>query len=168
MNLTPIYNRKTLLLISIGIIPAVFLFLVYRIIDFNGLYGQDSFDYLRYSRAIHDFFLHGTVPGSFHWPVLYPFAGAIVSFVVPDVLSLQVVSLLSYGFTIVFLLKILDLISIERSQDSTLFILLFFALSPFILRYSSSAMSDPLALLFISGFCYYYLLYIKEQKNKHF
>ena len=69
------------------------LLLIFNLLTgFNGLYGQDSFEYLRYSRELHEYLSGGELPGTFFWPVLYPLSGAVVSFFLPDVLSLQVVS----------------------------------------------------------------------------
>jgi hypothetical protein len=138
------------------------------LVGFNGLYGQDSFEYLRYARALNTSLSGGAVPGPFHWPVVYPLSGALVSFVLPDVFSLQLLSVICYGLTIFFLIQILRYISPERKSESLLYVFLFFALSPFILLYSSAVMSDSMAICLLSAFFYFFFRFLKEEKNMHF
>jgi hypothetical protein len=68
----------------------------------------------------------------------------------------------------IYMYRILNHLFNDKSVEISIYILLFFFLSPFILRYSSSVMSEPLALLFITGFFYYYLLYTENHKEKYF
>lgn len=152
----------------VWIILPLLLFILTLFIGFNGLYSQDSFEYLRYSRAIHTFFTEGKFPGIFFWPLLYPLSGAIVSFVFPDVLSLQLISIACYGFTSFFLLKILMHLFPEKKKEITIYLLLFFNLSPFVLRYSSTVMSDAMAMFLITVFFYNYLLYIERSGKNYF
>jgi hypothetical protein len=135
---------------------------------FNGLYGQDSFEYLRYSRALHEYLAQGTAPGTFFWPILYPLTGAIVSFILPDVLALQVVSIASYGMTIFFLQKILLHLYSDRNREISLYLFLLFSISPFVLLYSSFVMSDSLTMFLLSAFFYYWFLYNDKGDNRHF
>jgi hypothetical protein len=137
-------------------------------VGFNGLYGQDSFEYLRYSRALHVFISGGALPGIFYWPVLYPLSGAVVSYLLPDVLALQVVSILCYGLTILYLQKIIRVLLPEGAAETTLFPGLFFCLSPFVLRYSSFIMSDAMTMFFLTAFTYHYLRYREEGIHRHF
>ena len=69
-------------------------FIMYRILNFNGLYGQDAHEYYRYSLALANFLTGGPDTEPFFWPVLYPAIGAILSIVFPNILSLQILSLL--------------------------------------------------------------------------
>lgn len=131
------------------------------------MYGQDSFEYLRYSRALHDYFTGGALPGQFWWPVIYPLAGTLSSFFLPDILALQTVSIISYGMAFYFLQKTLLRIYEKSASGVSLYLLLFFFLSPFVMRYSSTVMSESLAMAFISGFFYYYLLYIENKSHNH-
>jgi 4-amino-4-deoxy-L-arabinose transferase-like glycosyltransferase len=136
----------------------VLLLLFNAIIGFNGLYGQDSFEYLRYSKALRGFLTDGASPGHFWWPPLYPLAGTLLSFFLPAVFSLQAVSIIAYGLTCLFLQKILNNIYSDK-QEIKLYIFLFISLSPFFMRYSSTVMSESLAMAFITGFFYFYLLF---------
>jgi hypothetical protein len=149
------------------IMPA--LLLLFNIITgFDGTYGQDSFEYLRYSRALHDYFTGGPFPGPFRWPLLYPLSGALFSFILPDVFSLQLVSIISYGVTILFLRKICTQLFPGKSRLTNTWLVLFFALSPFILRYSSTVMSESMTMAFLTGFLYFYLRFSSTGLRKYF
>lgn len=147
------------------ILLAVLLLIGNLVVGFNGLYGQDSFQYLLYSRSIHHFISGGIVPGIFHWPVLYPLTGALLSYFLQDIIANQLISIVSYGLTFFFLQKTLWVLYPERKRLSSLFLLLFFGCSPFVIRHSSAIMSDPLTFFFISAFFYFFLMYLKEKKN---
>jgi hypothetical protein len=159
--------RDKILKLPLWVIAPVLLFLFNVTIGFNGMYGQDSFEYLRYSRALHDYFTEGVLPGQFWWPVIYPLAGSLFSFFLPDILALQMVSIIGYGMTFYFLQKILLRIHANKASVVNLYLLLFFFLSPFVMRYSSTVMSESLATAFIVGFFYFYLLFIENKNHKH-
>jgi hypothetical protein len=57
--------------LALFIIPFL-LMLILRIVGFDGLYGQDSYEYLRYATAIHYYRPDGSHPGIYFWPVLFP------------------------------------------------------------------------------------------------
>jgi len=149
------------------LIPVLFLIFCH-VIGFNGLYGQDSFEYLRYSRALHEYLSGGGLPGTFFWPVLYPLSGALVSFLLPDVFALQVVSIFCFGMTILFLRKILLYLYPARKKEIALYLVLFFSISPFVMRYSSVVMSDSMTMFFLTAFLYYYFLFKEKGLNRHF
>ena len=154
--------------IPLWIVLPVLLLIGNLLAGFNGLYGQDSFEYLRYSRALHHYLSAGVLPGPFHWPLFYPLSGALLSFILPDVLALQVISIASYGLLIFFLQKITGRLFPEKKKETRLFILLFFALSPFVLRYSSTVMSDPMAMFLVGAFFYSFFRYTADGENKNF
>lgn len=156
--------KKVFSLSKINTIPAwvvlpVLLLLFNFIVGFNGLYGQDSFEYLRYSRVLHDYLTGGSFPGIFFWPVLYPLSGALLSFILPGILALQVISIGCFGLAIYFIRRILLSLSPGRTKEINGYVLLFFSLSPFIMRSSSVVMSDSMTIFFLSAFFYYYLRY---------
>ena len=62
----------------------VFVYLRWQ--GFDGLYGQDSYEYLRYTERMKAFFLGGAYPGDLVWPKGYLLLCAALSFV-PAVLS---------------------------------------------------------------------------------
>lgn len=167
MNNSWIQFKKYFVRLPLWIILPVLLFLFNAILGFNGMYGQDSFEYLRYSRALHGYFTGGALPGRFWWPLIYPLGGTLFSFLLADIFSLQTVSIIGYGLAFFFLQKILLHIYPQKAFEIKLYLALFFFLSPFVMRYSSTVMSESLAMAFIMGFFYYYLLFIENQNHNH-
>lgn len=154
-------NLKTLILL----LP-VLLFIVFRfIVGFNGLYGQDSHEYYRYSRAVTNFFKTGTSPGDYFWPVYYPILGAIFGFIIGNLLSLQLISVLSLSGSLFFLLKIMEKIFHEQ-KNLTIYLLITFLLSPYVLRNSLVVMSDLLTVFFITSSFYFFIEYLHKTEYK--
>lgn len=168
MKLPVISNMQFSFKRAFWLILPVFLLLVLECIGFNGLYGQDSYEYLLYSRSIHNYLLGGELPGQYFWPVLFPLSGALLSFLLPDILALQIVSLFSFGLTLVFLHKILIRLFPENSSGTFLYLVLFYSLSPFILRVATTIMSEATAMLFIAIFFYYYIRIVHSFKRTDF
>lgn len=118
--------------------------------DYNGLYGQDSYEYARYSNDILNYWSGGTMPSNFSWPKLFPLLGALVSFMLnyPVEIGLQIVSILSLvvaSYVIGFLLS-------ERAGviSGHLWAMSSVLLAPFLFRLGLSSMSDPLSVFFIA------------------
>ena len=140
-------NQKNTIII--GSILVLFFVLISYILGFNGLYGQDSYDYLRFTKALSSYFTSGTNPGSFFWPVNYPFFGAILSLFIPSkIFALQLLSYLSFVVSGVLLYKIIEIIFQASRKSIVVYLALFFLLSPYLLRGSLVIMSDMLALAF--------------------
>jgi hypothetical protein len=137
----------TLLLIVIGFV---------LIAGFNGLYGQDAHEYLRYSKALHEFFVSGKNPGDYFWSIIYPLLGAGLSFILPEIFSMQIISIISLIISCILLEKILILLYQEQRILVRIYVLLFFFFSPYILRASIVAMSDMLSLVFILAAFYFF------------
>lgn len=138
---------------------------VYFGFSFDGLYGQDSYEYLRYSEAIKTFLTTGKPPGDYFWGVYYPILGSILSFIIPNnALALQLISLLSLLITTCYIEKIIYLVYKETSSQNIPF--LFFTLSPIVLIHSFLVMSDVLTCCFVSIAFFYFLQYLGTSKNK--
>ena len=65
--------------VSLIVFVLLFFVIVRFGLGFNGLYGQDAHEYLRFGKALYQFFLTGTNPGDYIWPVNFPLYGAIFS-----------------------------------------------------------------------------------------
>ncbi len=144
--------------------PVVLFLMVYLFFGFDGLYGQDSYEYLRYSKSLHLFFRIDRNPDTFFWPLYYPLLGALISFIISNTaLSLQLISVMSVGISAVYLNKILELIY-SRKNYSILYVTLFFFMSPMVFKTGVLVMSDMLATCFVIGTGYYSIKYIKDQK----
>jgi hypothetical protein len=94
----------------------VFAFIGLRILGFDGLYGQDSYEYLRYSIEIKKFFLTGIHPGHSYWTAGFPILAALFSFLFPANLSIQLVSFLSLYGVLYFTWRLIMLLYKEHSN----------------------------------------------------
>jgi 4-amino-4-deoxy-L-arabinose transferase-like glycosyltransferase len=138
------------------------------ITDFNGLYGQDSYEYLRYTNCLSLFIKSGANPGSFFWPLLYPISGAILSLIFKPVLALQLISMFAFVGAAFYLKKTILLLFKPCIEDANTFVVLVFLLSPYMLRASMVVMSDMLATFFITAAFYHFLKYRESLTGRHF
>ena len=160
----PIVKNSILFKPSILIVCIVLLTLV---VDFDGLYGQDAYEYLRYSKALTHFFQSGTHPGDYFWPLYYPIFGALLTLITKSpIISLQLISIASLAVSTHFLKRIIDTLY-ARPKQSTLYVFLFFVLSPYILKQGISIMSDLLALSFLLIAWYYLMVFNANLKARH-
>ena len=124
--------------------PFVFL-IIARCFQFNGLYGQDGHEYLHLANSIQEYFKgHFSQRSSF--PLAYPFFGWLLSRTGIDAaLSLQLISTISFLISVIYLKRLLRHFYAEE-KSATLFIALFFILSPYVIRFSILVMSDMMAM----------------------
>ena len=161
-------NQKNTFILIVSLLVLFFIVIRY-IVDFNGLYGQDSYDYLRFTKALSEYFKTGNDPGSFFWPINYPFFGAIVSIFIPsDILSLQLLSYLSFIVSALLIYKIIDIVYDPSKNTIILYLTLSFLFSPYLLRAGIVAMSDMLALAFTLAAFLGVLNYWKSKQKFHF
>ncbi len=160
-------NQKNTIII--GSILVSFFVIIHYIIGFNGLYGQDSYDYLRFTKKLSSYFITGTNPGSFFWPVNYPFFGAIFSMVIPSkIIALQLLSYLSFVVSAILILKIIETIYQVSRKSLLVYLILNFILSPYLLRASVVVMSDILALVFSLAAFLSIINYLKSEQKPFF
>jgi len=138
------------------------------ITGFNGLYGQDSYEYLRFTNALIEFAKHGINPGKDYWPVSYPICGIIFSAVFKPLFALQFISIISLILSGIYLEKILKILYKEETGIIRLFVFAFFLLSPYLLRASLTVMADSLCLLFITTASYCFIRYKEEKQGRFF
>ena len=134
------------------------IFALLKLFHFNGLYGQDSHEYLRYARELHDHF-----SAAHRLPTylpLYPALGALLGFVLPIRDALQLISIYSLVLSAYVLL-----LCIRRffpdNKYAFVFIFCFCLLSPYFFRASCSIMTDAPATLFLLSTFYFLLSYSK-------
>jgi len=150
-------------------IAALFILILFvRLADFNGLYGQDSYEYLRYTRCLNAFVKTGTNPGDYFWPLLYPITGAVLSFVVPLPFALQLISIVSFVLTAIYVEKLILLMYDAEKKVIRPFIFLFLVLSPYLWRSGFVVMSDSMSIFFITAAWYYCFAYKKTLLGKYF
>ena len=120
---------------------------------FDGLYGQDAHEYLRFAGEVRSFLGGGPRPGPFFWPVVYPGLAALLSFLTGSLpAAAQLVSALALlgSFTA-------GAIALARRfpADARLAVAYWgagFALAPFVFRAALASMSDLLGIAFLCAF----------------
>ena len=127
---------------------------IYFVFDFNGLYGQDSHEYYRFSNELISCIQTGSSPGPFFWPLGYPGVGAIAgSFFGDALLPLQLLTTASMSLSGYFVFKTLTL-RYERIQSFYLVLIIVLS-SAYMFRSGFIVMSDMMTVACISAFFYY-------------
>jgi hypothetical protein len=125
-------------------------------VGFDGLYGQDSYEYLRYANAIQEYIIDGVHPGTYFWPVLYPTLGSLLGFVFGSTaFALQFISCMSFGIACIYMLKTIRLLY-PKANYHFLYVLIFAVFCPFLLKMGLIVMSDALALVFVVLTVYFF------------
>ncbi len=147
--------------LTLFIIPFLFIFIL-RVFGFDGLYGQDSYEYLRYTNAIQEYITNGVHPGNYFWPVLYPTLGSLLGFLFGSALALQLISCASFSIACIYILKTIRLLY-PKAQFRFFYVLIFAVFCPFLLKMGIIAMSDALALVFVVlAFYFFFKSYYKN------
>jgi hypothetical protein len=153
--------------------PAVIFFLLVPVLvllfrsllGYNGLYGQDAFEYQRYADQVLHGFHKGAYPPPFHWPVLYPVLGAVIGLVTGQTdFALQLLSFLSFSGALYFTFRILHLLH-GNGRAALVYVLVFGLLSPYFLRLGVCVMSDMLGIFFLTASVFYMLRFTIEKKR---
>lgn len=132
------------------------------VLDFNGLYGQDSHTYLAYSRYLTGEQVPDSIIEYFMWPKLFPALGSIFNFFgIPHLLALQFLSLLSLIGTVLVLKKLIFEI---YNQDGSLFILLTAISQIYFVRSGILVMSDQLCVFLSILTFYFFVKHIETKK----
>jgi hypothetical protein len=146
----------------------ILLALLKLVFSFNGLYGQDAFEYFRYTKELRSYWLGGSKPDTFFWPEIFPLFGSILSLIISNVsLSLQLISIFSFFGTILYIQKILNSIYPENKNISWYCILILF-FAPFFTRAAFLCMSDMLAIFFTTACFAHYYFYSRSFTWWHF
>lgn len=130
------------------------------LLDFNGLYGQDAFEYYRCSCEV---FLKNTEPC--HFPVIYPLYGKMIAFVAGEIMGLQLISILA-ATAILFIVSKLIRLFYSDTSEVTIYVFLFGGLSAYFFRSVPLVMSDMLNTLLITGGLYFMVLFQKDTEHK--
>lgn len=117
------------------------------LMGYNGLNGQDAYDYLRIAREWTAWAHGGALPRMQEHPHGYPIAGAMLGVITgSEGLALRLLSAASLVATALVLRGLLLRASPQQREQVNLFALLAFVLAPFPLRQSLTVMSDMPAL----------------------
>ncbi|MFZ5551550.1 MAG: ArnT family glycosyltransferase [Bacteroidota bacterium] len=145
-------------------IPVMILFLLVRFVfQFDGLYGQDAYEYERYAGEL---LMNKPVSGTqsdFFWPVYYPLAGAILKLLFSSPgFALQLVSVLCFGLLIYISVRLNEKINGAGHRYSYVWFIVFLLFSPYVFRNGFSCMSDMLAAVLVLLAIYYSYKYWRE------
>lgn len=118
---------------------------------FDGLYGQDAYEYARFSTELKFSILNGQQPGSFFWPIIYPATCTFLDLIIHNIsFSTQFVSMLAWVGTLWGFFK---LVHFQYPQTKLWVILLyaisFIGFSPYFFRLGFTGMSDALCAFFV-------------------
>ncbi|WP_436515147.1 ArnT family glycosyltransferase [Ekhidna sp. To15] len=153
-----------------GYLPYLYVFVAFLVvrflIGFDGLYGQDSYEYLRYSAAMHQYFTEGSHPGDYFWSVGFPILVAIFSLIgIPVLTVIQGVNFLSLLGIIYFSNGIIKELN-KDAEYTSIYLIIVLASSPFLVQSSLVIMTDIFTTFGITGAFLFGLKYKKNLKWK--
>jgi 4-amino-4-deoxy-L-arabinose transferase-like glycosyltransferase len=155
--------RNEYLIILVGIL----LYILIQALGFNGLYGQDSYEYTRYCNAWITYFSGGVHPGDYHWPLNYPISGALLAYVsgISAGSALQLLSLVALIGNAILINRVIQIIYPGHQKYGLLWTIIGFVLAPYVLRTGLVCMSDQYAS-FLSLLAFYSVLLVVK-KGQH-
>jgi len=160
------YEKRTGLLAFLEVL--LVLGLARWLTGFNGLYGQDSYEYVAYATELRAWISGGPRPDAFYWPEMYPLGGALLSFLVRDVaLALQILSMLSLATTAGLLTRLAPRTTNLPGGGFTTVTVIFVGLSPFLGRNGMMAMADAFAAACVTGAMLNWYVYQTRGTSRH-
>jgi hypothetical protein len=151
---------------GIAILLGISLLFLCFLLEFNGLYGQDGYEYLRFSRELRQYFYGGNAPAGMVFPMYYSFIGSLLSLMIPgSIVGMQLVSIIAFLIGFIILYRLIRFINKDADENIVIiYLLLFYVLSPYVFRFSVLVMSDMLGLMFCLASVYYGVKYIENRK----
>lgn len=153
-----------------NIIVAIFLIFVLSAtamaLHFNGLYGQDAYEYLRLARALKEMLNEGTGISHSYFPILYPVTGFLLSEILAnDILALQVVSMMALTGAFFYLKQMIRQLY-GTTYGLIVYLVAFFFFSPYVFRFGLLSMSDMLCLFFVVASVFHVVRYLQLAQDK--
>lgn len=146
----------------------ILVWLVTTVVGFEGVYGQDAYEYERYTLALYHWWKDGQDPGVFFWPLLYPLLGSFLHMLLPAAWALQILSLGAFLGILAFMQRILQLEYPKVDQcHISWFLAAMVATAPYFLRSGLLCMSDMLAAFWVMAALYQVLLARNSMKSRH-
>ena len=132
------------------IIPVAGWLVLRFLLDFNGLYGQDSYAYVLHAREWNSFFRGAGQPGPFFWPPNYSLVSGLVAFLFgSEIVAAQLVSVFSTIGIAWLLDKWLSKAYDVQVRSRIAFVSLAFLFSPYMFRLGMQSMSDTLGMFLL-------------------
>ena len=166
-------KSNTYYLILLFVLSFAFRLLLIIIFRFDGLYGQDAYAYLEFSKRFHEAISAFQIPPHFYWPLgFYIFTSVFTIFTLGnfEVASL-LVSLnsgsLCAGFVYLLAFELASGMGENERKKISLYAGLITAFSPVLVKSSIVIMSDSLSLMFASWAMWQFVKYFNKQKTLH-
>jgi hypothetical protein len=137
-------------------------------LGFNGLYGQDAYEYERFSAALRSALLGDGDAGDFFWPVNYPLLGALLSLLLGSTaIALQMISLASHALTFVLVMRILRRFAPGGAMAQMAFAFVAVGLSPILVRHAPLVMADSLGMMCLTAGFWFALCHRDKGRPLH-
>ncbi|HEY0976710.1 MAG TPA: glycosyltransferase family 39 protein [Flavobacteriales bacterium] len=137
-------------------------------LGYQGLNGQDAFDYLRIAEAWTAWWAGGTKPVMVEHPHGYPLMGALLGKLFGSELTgLRIISLVGLMVILAVVFGLLRRVFPEERVRVGPFVLLSVALSPFLLRYAMVVMSDVPAIALVLGSFAFTVRWVQHRRVAH-
>jgi 4-amino-4-deoxy-L-arabinose transferase-like glycosyltransferase len=159
--------------ILLFVLSFVFRLLLIIIFRFDGLYGQDAYAYLEFSKRFYEAISGFQIPPHFYWPIgFYLFASVFTILMGGNVdLSALLVSLnsgsLCAGFVYLLAYELAKGFDETERKELSIYAGLITIFSPILVKQSIVIMSDSLALMFASWALWQFVKYFNEDKLKN-
>lgn len=166
-------KSNTYYFILLFVLSFVFRLLLIVIFRFDGLYGQDAYAYLEYSKKFYEAIANFQIPPQFYWPIGYSaLASVFTIFTIGNFgLASLIVSLnsgsLCAGFVYLLAYELASGINVNERKKFSLYAGLITAFAPVLVKSSIVIMSDSLSLMFASWAMWQFVKYFNEQKPLH-
>jgi len=143
----------------------VFGFIILLCLGFDGLFGQDSYEYLSYAKKLKLYLMGGEYPGDIVWPKAYLGVLSLGLFIVNSAFAGQLLSFCCFLGTALALYKIV-LALYQDQRSAAIFVTITFLLSAYMFRTSVVVMSDAFSVFCLTLTFHYALNYASTLRVK--
>lgn len=156
------------ILFSLFFLYATLLLVLIFFTGYNGLYGQDAHEYLRYCKSLVSFFKDGNHPANYSLSAGYPLAGALLGLVTTPHAAMLLIPVLCAAWIVVIVAAYLMNEFPGREYQVAFYSFLFLGMSPYFFRYAVSVIPDIPAIAFLVTAYYFADRYVKLHRNRFF
>jgi hypothetical protein len=166
-------KSNTYYFIVLYAVSFVFRLLLLLVFKFDGLYGQDAYGYLNYTKAFYNSLTGLQVPPYFYWPIGFPLLASVFTiFTAGNVwLAGLLVSLnsgsLCAGFVYLLAYDLFPETEIQQRKKIALYAGIITAFIPLLVKSSIVLMSDSLGIMYASWSMWQAVKYTNTFKLKH-
>lgn len=166
-------KSNTFYFILLFVLSFIFRLLLIIVFRFDGLYGQDAYAYLEFSKKFYEAITQFQIPPNFYWPIgYYLFTSVITIFMSGNIdLAGLLVSLnsgsLCAGFVFLLAYELASEFDKKQRIRLSLYAGLITAFSPILVKQSIVIMSDSLGLMFAAWGMWQFVKYFNEGRSKN-